>query len=948
MSYLHIQNQLKRITLKMTNFIKSDVLTYISDFVIIINLNGKINFINPAFKQLSRFNTDLIGQDFNVLLKQLDIKLLDKESNDVQAYLPLKDIEHVYKINESISLNISWSFFPLFNDKHSLEEIALIGKDITELKQLSLQVERLDNIIKYAPDWIYWKDKNLTYLGCNERFAKAAGYLSPEDIIGKSDQDLMWHQYAKKYNLDDQEVINTGAPKFGNEDLVPLGDGSRATVISNKVPLRDAHGNTIGVLGISTDITEQKKTEEALHHAQAAAEELERLDTIIKYAPDWIYWKDKNLVYLGCNDQLAIAAGYSNRNDMIGKSDFDLPWHEHATKYRMDDKEVIDSGKPKLNIEEIVIVKDCKKAITITNKVPLRGINGDVIGVLGIATDITNRKKTEKELIKARATEKVNTLKTHFIQNMQHDIRTPASSMSAVLEELVKNNQLPDHELLALLRDSAKQLHRICSEVIDFDRIEYGDRPILSKKIAIRKLVSMVFELNQIAAYEKGLKLFWVVDEKVPKVAKGDEHRVSRILINLIGNALKFTPEGSVSLSVHLIQERDKEYIIQFKLQDTGIGIPLEKQTSLYEKFNRLTPSNQGLYSGSGLGLRIVKKYVDELKGEISVDSELNQGTTFYIDIPFEKALVETIYQKTFSDQLPSIEFERRVEQSKLASVMSSSTLINDEAKYNVLFIEDNPAAMKVGTFFLHSMNYKVTVTTDVEKSLQVLEKNKFDFIVSDIGLPDGTGIDIINAVKRNANSINFYSPFFALTANADQGTITEAENAGFLYVMIKPMQKELIQSLVEQYLVKKVNISSQSKKNHAQQLIGLDLPTNEGELFQLKQYPLLDVKDGLTLLGDEVILREILSELVKDLPQNKMDLLQAYDNKNWSLMERLAHKIKGGADYVGTIRMKYACQYLESYHKAGYSKCLEALYQQLIEVLNETQIHINSWLKDV
>lgn len=117
-----------------------------------------------------------------------------------------------------------------------------------------------------------------------------------------------------------------------------------------------------------------------------------------------------------------------------------------------------------------------KKIITITNKVPLRGIKGEIIGVLGIATDITSRKKAEKNLIKARiAAEQTDSLKTNFIQNMQHDIRTPISSMWAVLDDLINNNQAPDHHILTLLRDSAKQLHLICNEVIDFDHIESDD-----------------------------------------------------------------------------------------------------------------------------------------------------------------------------------------------------------------------------------------------------------------------------------------------------------------------------------------------------------------------------------------------------------------------------------------------------------------------------------------
>lgn len=461
--------------------------------------------------------------------------------------------------------------------------------------------------------------------------------------------------------------------------------------------------------------------------------------------------------------------------------------------------------------------------------------------------------------------------------------------------------------------------------------------------------MSKVFELNQIAAYDKGLNLGWVIDEKIPEVMKSDEHRVTRILINLIGNALKFTSKGHISLSVRLIQKRARDYIIQFKLQDTGIGIPVEKQTTLYEKFNRLIPSNRGLYPGAGLGLRIVKKFVEELKGEISVNSEPNQGTIFYVDIPFEKALVETIYKDSISEHFANcINSVKKITKTKLTSTASSDDSLAIKNRLKALFIEDNPAAMKVGILFLRSIDYDVTVATDVKSALKTLNESKFDFVVSDIGLPDGTGIDIIKEIKTNANALNFSTPFFALTANADQGTLTEAEKSGFLHVMIKPMQKELIRSLVAQCVSKKPNTPFESITNYPQQITGADLPVNEEDLFKLEQYPLLDVTEGLALLGDESILREILSILITDISQNRAELEQANRDKNWPLMERLAHKVRGGAAYVGTVQMKYACQYLELYHQAGYSKLLEKLYQQLLEVLNETQLHVIKWLKNV
>lgn len=264
------------------------------------------------------------------------------------------------------------------------------------------QIKYLESIIKYSPAMIYWKDKNSIYLGCNQNFIEIVGYENCNDIVGKTDYDLPWSNQATKFQFDDQEVIKSGAPKLNIEDIIFNKNGKKGYVITNKVPLYDKNQKIIGVLGIATDITDRKTIENELRASKATQTEYEMLKNIIKYSPDWIYWKDKDSVHLGSNEQFAKAAGLSSSEEMIGKTDYDLPWHERAQKYRLDDEEVIASGKPKINIEDTVLVCNQKEVVVISNKVPLRDAQGEIIGILGIATDITNQKNTEQALSKSK------------------------------------------------------------------------------------------------------------------------------------------------------------------------------------------------------------------------------------------------------------------------------------------------------------------------------------------------------------------------------------------------------------------------------------------------------------------------------------------------------------------------------------------------------------------
>ncbi len=390
---------------------------------------------------------------------------------------------------------------------------------------------------------------------------------------------------------------------------------------------------------------------EDINEIESLRKQTQMLSDIVTKVPGFVFWKNTKLKLMGCNNNFAKQVGLNHPDEIVGLTDHDLPWNpEQTQKFIRDDQEILQTGIPKTNIEEKQRQLNDRDLFLLTSKVPLYD-GPKISGVLGIYVDITALKEAELALRAERdKAESANRIKTDFIRNMQHDIRTPISGIYGMTELLATDLSVsPDvRSHLIEISQAAKELLDYCNDILDFTHVEYGSRPVVQQPLSLKALIRSVLQMQMPAARLKKIRLSVHYGKLIPDVVMGDAYRIQRVLINLISNAIKFTPKGYVKIRVHIEKSNlnRKEKVIRMIIKDSGIGIPSEKIDLIYEKFSKVTPSNKGLYKGSGLGLRIVKQFIEEMNGNIAVYSQLNQGTVFQIVLPLKIPLSNQILEE--------------------------------------------------------------------------------------------------------------------------------------------------------------------------------------------------------------------------------------------------------------------------------------------------------------
>jgi len=525
--------------------------------------------------------------------------------------------------------------------------------------------------------------------------------------------------------------------------------------------------------------------------------------------------------------------------------------------------------------------------------------NGAEGSCLCMLEDITDRKKLEQDVwnglvqtLSAKETiENASRAKGEFLAMVSHEIRTPLSAVIGMLRLALRDNGIHEktREHLDMAQTNAEFLLDLLNDILDFSKIEAGKLVLEDVGFSLRHLITDSVGILVERAEAKNISLYINIDEAVPDTLMGDPARLKQILINLIGNGIKFTDKGSVSLTVNLTRSEDENNWIRFNVQDTGIGIPPEAQVKLFQKFAQADTSTTRRFGGTGLGLAICKQLVDLMQGEIGLTSRLNEGSCFSFEIPFKLGEISADVHHTHLQQ--------------------------HSHQLQILCAEDFPPNQLIIQSLLEEMGHRVDFAPNGKKALEALPKRNYDLVLMDGRMPEMDGAEAIRIIRAGGQS-KFYIPnpnirIIVLTANADDETRKSYFSCGADDFLVKPIDEMLLhQSLARA-------IEARLAENAALLPLLRDGTKELEAIFGSTEYD-----------SDNILISSSASSKKKDdneggdlrvrlliafksvLEDRLTELEVAYQNRDFASMANIFHGLKGSAGYIwpgGTLQSSSA-----------------------------------------
>ncbi len=544
-------------------------------------------------------------------------------------------------------------------------------------------IDTLKAAVDLLGNYVYWQDDRGNYLGCNKAFQTLLKQVNISDITKVNPIDIPWiHTHN---TLEAQDSVCVEETLLIKNEKVHLQCIKTTFLYGN---------NLIGKLTSAVDITTHKNKNIFF-------------DNLASTLPVYLFWKDRNSVFLGANDKLASRAGLNKGTELAGKTDEALTSIKRAKEIQENDKIIMRTQESK-TFEEIGTLSDGSEKYILSYKSPVIDEHKDSIGILGVSFDITERKQLEQQLIeeKQRA-ECANKAKSEFLACMSHDLRTPLNGILGISQLLLMSEDTTD-EQEQLIRDLLKSgiyLKQIMEDILMLAKLEADKLDFQEAKFSLHKVAKEAISKTSFHAHANNVELIFDYNKELPVYFMGDENRVSQILMNLLSNAVKFTAGGCVLLAFEVINEDDETITMQMTVEDTGIGIPDDKINTVFEKFTQVESSYQSRYEGTGLGLSIVRNLAKSMDGIVGLHSQLGKGATFWCHIPLRKCSQTNLIHQwqhlnpdiqivIVDDKKGNDLFLKRFDPHKVENLASDNSTALSLRENSIVFVNENQQAI--------------------------------------------------------------------------------------------------------------------------------------------------------------------------------------------------------------------------------------------------------------
>ena len=613
-----------------------------------------------------------------------------------------------------------------------------------------------------------------------------------------------------------------------------------------------------------------------------------RLQSILDNAPSMIYVKDLKGRYQLVNNKFKDFFKLQTES-IIGKTDFDFEDLKRAEVFKKSDELIIENGKP-VEIEDEMEQRGTKFNLLIT-KFPLLDDDCNVYGVSGIATDITERVKHTEQLVAAKLiAEEAEKMQEQFLANMSHEIRTPMNGILGMTTLLLDTQLTPEQkDFTKTIKQSSDNLIVVINDILDFSKIRAGKLTIEEINFSVAEVLEHLSRIFKHRIAQKKLSFEIIKEVNAPDVLKGDPHRLSQVLINLVGNAIKFTSAGSIKLSVSTTLVQGSQIYLTFSITDSGIGVAENKLDAIFESFQQGSNDISRKYGGTGLGLAITKQLVELQNGYINVASELGVGTTFTVTIPYEEVKHST-----------AVLF-------KAKNFDSHASILQDK---KILVVEDNEVNQKVIMKVLEKGGGQVTLACNGQKAIDILKLfPDYHLIIMDLQMPEMDGYAAATYIRT---VLKLTTPIIAMTASALKGEKEKCLMIGMNDYITKPFDFAFIYESINILLGGNTQLCNQEQVSEV-------LPSP----FKLTL---------LEEMEDDEYTIEILNQFINATPGELATMQELHSAEDYESIHNLAHKLKSSVGLLQAQELLTNLIDIEADSKNGVSDNLGGLIQTAVD----------------